>query len=53
MYLLPGGAAGLLRRLRRVLVEVVEAPAAAPSAEETVMEAGAVSSPQGGRLPAV
>lgn len=27
MYLLPGGAAGLLRRLRRLVVEVVEPPA--------------------------
>jgi branched-chain amino acid transport system permease protein len=31
VYLLPGGAAGLLRRLRRLLVEVVEPPAVRPA----------------------
>ena len=31
MYLLPGGAAGLLRRLRRLLVDVVEPPAPGPT----------------------
>ncbi len=52
MYLAPGGAAGLLRRLRRVLVDVVEAPPpAGRSVDESVVEAGAVSSSQGG-LPA-
>jgi len=54
MYLLPGGATGLLRRLGRRVVEVVEAPP--PTTQppgETVMEAGAVSSSGGGGLPAV
>jgi branched-chain amino acid transport system permease protein len=57
MYLAPGGAAGLLRRLRRSLVEVVEAPPPPPPgqpADEAEMEAGAVSSSRGGDgLPAV
>ena len=33
VYLLPGGAAGLLRRLRRLLVDVVEPPPAVPVPE--------------------
>ncbi len=54
MYLLPGGAAGLLGRLRRHLVEVVEAPPpGGRSTGETAMEAGTVSSSQGGGLPAM
>jgi branched-chain amino acid transport system permease protein len=53
IYLAPGGAAGLLRRLRRVLVDVVEAPpAAAQPAGESVMEAGTVSPSGAGGLPA-
>ncbi len=53
MYLAPGGAAGLLRRLRRALVDMVEAPPPAPqSTGESVMEAGAVSPSAGGGLPA-
>jgi len=54
MYLLPGGAAGLLGQLRRRLVEVVETPppGGRPTGE-TVMEAGTVSSSKGGGLPAV
>jgi branched-chain amino acid transport system permease protein len=52
MYLAPTGAAGLLRRLRRLLVDVVEAPPVGRSGDESVVEAGAVSSSQGG-LPAV
>ena len=52
MYLAPGGAAGLLRRLRRLILEVVEVPPpAGRSMDESVVEAGTVSSPQGG-LPA-
>jgi branched-chain amino acid transport system permease protein len=35
VYLLPGGAAGLLRRLRRVLVDVVE-PDATPGGDDAV-----------------
>jgi branched-chain amino acid transport system permease protein len=54
IYLLPGGVAGLLRKVRRRLVEVAEPPPpAARSADETDTEAGAVSSSEGGRLPAV
>jgi branched-chain amino acid transport system permease protein len=54
MYLLPGGAAGLLGRLRRRLVEVVEAapPGGRPTGE-TAKEAGTVSPSHGGGLPAV
>jgi len=53
IYLLPGGAAGLLRRLRRRLVEVVEpsAPPAQP-VDGTAPEAGSVPSSQRGGLPA-
>ena len=48
MYLAPGGAAGLLRRLRRLVIEVVAAPPpAGRSGAGTVVEAGAVSSPHG------
>jgi branched-chain amino acid transport system permease protein len=54
MYLAPGGAAGLLRRLRRGLVEVTEAPPPPRRpADEAVMEAGTVSSSHGDGLPAV
>jgi branched-chain amino acid transport system permease protein len=52
IYLMPGGIAGLLRSVRRRLVDVAEPPP--PDAEPTgaaVMEAGAVS-PGRGRLPA-
>ena len=53
IYLLPGGIAGLLRSLRRRLVEVAEPPpAGGEPAGAAVMEAGATS-PGGGRLPAV
>ena len=55
MYLLPGGAAGLLSRLWRRLVEVVEAPPPArqPAGEATVEAgAGAVPSSPGGGRPA-
>jgi branched-chain amino acid transport system permease protein len=52
IYLMPGGIAGLLRSVRRRLVEVAEPP---PEGGEptgaAVMEAGATS-PGGGRLPA-
>jgi branched-chain amino acid transport system permease protein len=48
MYLAPGGAAGLLRRLRQLVVDVVEAPPpAGRSGGETVIEAGTVPSPPG------
>jgi branched-chain amino acid transport system permease protein len=54
MYLLPGGAGALLRRLRRLLVEVVETPAPqGRSAGEAAVEAGTVPSSKGGGLPAV
>jgi branched-chain amino acid transport system permease protein len=55
MYLAPAGAAGLLRRLRRGLVDVVEAappPSPGQSVDEAGMEAGAVSSSRGDGLPA-
>jgi branched-chain amino acid transport system permease protein len=53
IYLLPGGIAGLLRSVRRRLVEVAEPPAAGGEpGGAAVIEAGA-SSPEGGRLPAV
>jgi branched-chain amino acid transport system permease protein len=52
MYLLPGGATGLLRRLRRRLVEVVEAPPARRPPGGTATEAGAVSPSGGGGPPA-
>jgi branched-chain amino acid transport system permease protein len=55
MYLLPGGAMGLLRDLRRRLVEVVEAPRPAPpaaggavAAVEPAAEATAAPSRRGG-----
>jgi branched-chain amino acid transport system permease protein len=53
MYLLPGGAAGLLRRLWRRLVEVVE-PGQPPTqpVDEAANEAGTVPSSQRGGLPA-
>jgi branched-chain amino acid transport system permease protein len=53
IFLLPGGAAGLLRRLWRRLVEVVE-PGGPPvqPADETATEAGTVPSSQRGGLPA-
>jgi len=53
IYLMPGGIAGLLRSVRRRLVEVAEPPPA--GGEPTggaVLEAGATS-PGGGRRPAV
>jgi branched-chain amino acid transport system permease protein len=55
IYLLPGGIAGLLRSLRRRLVEVVEPPPAGGApAGAAVMEAGATSpGAGGGRLPTV
>src|SRR5262245_13468691 len=43
MYLLPGGAAGLLRRARRRLVAVVEAPAAPARTDGDAHPAGAVA----------
>jgi branched-chain amino acid transport system permease protein len=53
IYLLPGGVAGLLRSLRRRLVEVAEpAPPGAPPAGEAGLQAGAVSPAGRGRLPA-
>jgi branched-chain amino acid transport system permease protein len=53
IYLMPGGIAGLLRSVRRRLVEVAEPPpAGGDPAGAAVMEAGATSS-GGGRLPAV
>jgi branched-chain amino acid transport system permease protein len=51
MYLLPGGAAGLLRRLRRALVQVAEEPPPGPSAEQAP-PADAVPSSPGKNLPA-
>jgi len=53
IYLMPGGIAGLLRSVRRRLVEVAEPPPV--GGEPTggaVLEAGATS-PGGGRLPSV
>jgi branched-chain amino acid transport system permease protein len=50
MYLLPGGAAGLLRRLRRRLVEVVEAAPARP--DEPAADSATVPTPPGGPQPA-
>jgi branched-chain amino acid transport system permease protein len=51
MYLVPGGAAGLLQRLRRLLVEVVEvAPGAKP--EEAAADAATIPTSPGGRQPA-
>ena len=51
MYLLPGGAAGLLQRLWRLLVEVVEAPPGARPGEPAADPAAVPTSP-GGRQPA-
>jgi len=53
VYLMPGGAAGLLRRLRRLLLEVVEpaqagpklAPSPPPDAQRGVHDAVPTSDP--------
>jgi hypothetical protein len=44
VYLLPGGAAGLLRRLRRLLFDVVE-PSPPPHTQRGVHDAVATSDP--------
>jgi branched-chain amino acid transport system permease protein len=51
MYLLPSGAAGLLRRLRRLLVEVVEAPPGTRP-DEPAADAATVPTSPGGQQPA-
>jgi branched-chain amino acid transport system permease protein len=51
MYLLPSGAAGLLRRLRRLLVEVVEAPPGTRP-DEPAADAATVPTSPGGQRPA-
>jgi len=53
IYLMPGGIAGLLRSVRRRLVQVAEpAPVDGEPTGGAVLEAGATS-PGGGRLPSV
>ena len=51
LYLLPGGAAGLLRRLRRALVEVAEPSPPGPSPEQAPSPADAVPSSPGKNPP--
>ncbi len=56
MYLLPGGAAGLLRRLRRLLVDVVEpspAPRSDPPENPDTSDTPTLSDPQRGGPDAV